>query len=351
MVVSLARRTVDLWRLEAYDYALPEGRIADRPAVPRESARLLHVGRAMADHTVGELPRLLRAGDLLVVNDTRVLPVRLEGRRGIARVAVLLHMRTTDGCWRAFARPAKRLKPGDTIVFAPEFTARVEAREEGEVTLRFELAEDEFARTLARHGAAPLPPYIARPPDARDRVDYQTMFARTDGAVAAPTAGLHFTPDMIAELERRGISRTTVTLHVGAGTFLPVKTEDLRAHRIHREWAQVPAETVAAIAATRKARGRVVAIGTTVLRALETAALSGVLAPFVGETDVFIGPDFRFRVADVLMTNFHLPRSTLLVLVSAFAGYERVRAAYDHAVADGYRFFSYGDACLLERAP
>ena len=340
-----------MWRLEAYDYALPEGRIADRPAAPRESARLLHVAREMADCTVGELPRLLRPGDLLVVNDTRVLPVRLEGRRGIARVAVLLHKRTTDGFWRAFARPAKRLKPGDTIVFAPDFAARVEAREEGEVTLRFEMAEDEFARKLARHGAAPLPPYIARPPDARDRVDYQTMFARADGAVAAPTAGLHFTPGMIAELERRGVARAAVTLHVGAGTFLPVKTEDLRAHRMHREWAQVPAETVAAIAATRKARGRVVAVGTTALRALESAALSGTLAPFAGETDLFVGPDFRFRVADVLMTNFHLPRSTLLVLVSAFAGYGRIRAAYDHAIAEGYRFFSYGDACFLERTP
>lgn len=341
----------DWWRLEGYDYALPEGRVAVRPASPRESARLLRVGERLSEHTVADLPQLLRSGDLIVVNDTRVLPVRLEGRRGIAKVAVLLLRHEGEGVWRALARPAKRLKPGDRVSFGADFEAEVLGREEAQVRLSFAYPPEGFARLLEAHGATPLPPYIERAPDAQDKSDYQTVFAKVEGAAAAPTAGLHFTEGLLAALAARGVARATVTLHVGAGTFLPVKESDLRRHRMHGEWLQVTREAVDAVEATRARGGRVVAVGTTALRALETAALGGALAPFAGETELFIHPGFQFRTADLLFTNFHLPRSTLLVLVTAFAGVARIRAAYDHAIARDYRFFSYGDACLLERAP
>jgi S-adenosylmethionine:tRNA ribosyltransferase-isomerase len=349
--MALPKHIEDWWRLDAYDYALPEGRIASRPASPREAARLLRVAERMSDHTVADLPGLLRPGDLLVINDTRVLPARLEGRRGIAKVGVLLLRHEGEGVWRALARPAKRLRQGDVLSLGEGFEAEVLWRDGGEVRLRFAYPPEAFARLLALHGAAPLPPYIDRAPDAQDKADYQTVFAKAEGAVAAPTAGLHFTQALLERLAARGVDRASVTLHVGAGTFLPVTEADLRRHRMHGEWLQVTQETVDAVARTRAQGGRVVAVGTTALRALETAALGGTLAPFAGETELFIHPGFRFRTTDLLFTNFHLPRSTLLVLVSAFAGSARIRAAYEHAIAQGYRFFSYGDACLLERAP
>jgi S-adenosylmethionine:tRNA ribosyltransferase-isomerase len=341
-----------------FDFPLPQERIADHPARPRDSARLLVVNRAgRSDRIVRDLPQLLRPGDLLVFNDTRVIPARLTGRRGAARVEVTLHKRETDNRWWAFARPAKRLRPGERIEFAADFAARVAAKGEGgEVLLDFETAGDHPAAlpaALRRHGQMPLPPYIRRPhgPEPADAEDYQTVFAAADGAVAAPTAGLHFTPALLAALAAAGIATTMVTLHVGAGTFLPVKTEDLSAHRMHAEAGEIGAGAVAAVAAARAAGGRVIAVGTTSLRLLETVAdADGQLRPFAGETDIFITPGSRFRITDMLLTNFHLPRSTLFMLVSAFAGIEPMRAAYAHAIGAGYRFYSYGDACLLERA-
>ena len=337
-----------------FDFVLPPACIADHPARPRDHARLLTVGgRELGDRHVFDLPGLLRPGDLLVFNDTRVIPARLDGRRGEARVEVTLHKREPSGHWLVFARPAKRLRPGQVIVFAPGFEAGVVGkREGGEVELAFETGEDGLFAALRTHGRMPLPPYIRRPEgaEAGDAEDYQTLFAARDGAVAAPTAGLHFTPALMAALAERGVAAAAVTLHVGAGTFLPVKVEDIRDHRMHAEFGEIGESAVAAIAAARKAGGRVVAVGTTSLRLLETAAASGDgLRPFSGETSIFITPGHRFRTADMLLTNFHLPRSTLFMLVSAFAGSERMREAYAHAIASGYRFYSYGDACLLER--
>ena len=341
-------------QLSDFDFDLPRDLIADRPAVPREAARLLHVTPgALVDRSVADLPDLLRPGDLLVFNDTRVLPARLVGRRGEARVEVTLHKASAPDRWRAFARPAKRLRPDDRIDFAPEFTAEVIAREAGEVELRFDCGGAALLDKLKRHGRMPLPPYIKRSEgtDERDAQDYQTIFAAKDGAVAAPTAGLHFTPDLLAALEARGVRRAAVTLHVGAGTFLPVTAEDPRQHRMHGEAGQIDAASAAAVNATRAAGGRIVAVGTTSLRLLEAAAgPDGQVPPFSGEVDLFILPGHRFKVVDLLLTNFHLPRSTLFMLVAAFAGLDRMKAAYAHAVAARYRFFSYGDACLLQRA-
>ncbi|HEV7369540.1 tRNA preQ1(34) S-adenosylmethionine ribosyltransferase-isomerase QueA [Arenibaculum sp.] len=337
-----------------FDFELPPGLIAGEPARPRDAARLLDVAEILADRVVRDLPDLLRPGDLLVYNDTRVIPARLAGRRGEARVEVTLHRREGPDRWRAFAKPAKRLRPGDTIAFAPGFSAEVVAKhDEGDVGLRFCVGGEALTAALHRHGTVPLPPYIRRPEGAtaQDAQDYQTVFASAEGAVAAPTAGLHFTPDLLRRLEARGIGRVPVTLHVGAGTFLPVKVEDVREHRMHAEWGEVPAGTVRAVEAARRAGGRIVAVGTTSLRLLESAAAEdGSLAEFAGDTDIFITPGYRFRIVDLLLTNFHLPRSTLFMLVSAFAGLERMRAAYAHAVAAGYRFYSYGDASLLRRA-
>jgi len=341
-------------RVDLFDFDLPEDRIALRPVVPRDAARLLAVeaGGALQDRTVAALPSLLRAGDVLVCNDTRVLPVQLFGTRGAARIGVTLHKRIDDRRWWAFARNARRLHAGDTIVFAPDLTATVAERTaDGQVLLEFS-CDGTLDAALAQTGVMPLPPYIAsrRPADARDAIDYQTLFARADGSVAAPTAGLHFTDDLLAGLEARGVSRVAVTLHVGAGTFLPVKTATIAEHVMHAEWGEVSASAAARINAARAGGGRIVAVGTTALRLLESAAdATGRLAPFAGETAIFITPGYRFRTADLLLTNFHLPRSTLFMLVCAFAGTARMQAAYAHAITSGYRFYSYGDACLLER--
>ncbi len=342
-----------------FDFHLPPERIATRPATPRDSARLLHVtATGLADHGVRDLPALLSPGDVLVFNDTRVLPARLNGRRGAARVSVTLLRRLTPGpdgeeVWRALAKPARKLRPGDLFEVAADLHATVRAREEdGAVVLAFHQQGAPFAAALEAHGHMPLPPYMGREDDGRDREDYQTVFARTPGAVAAPTAGLHFTPALLAALAARSVRTASVTLHVGAGTFLPVKTERAADHPIHSEWGQVPPETVAAVADTRARGGRVVAVGTTALRLLETAADGGGgIVPFHGDTDIFILPGYRFQVVDRLLTNFHLPRSTLFMLVCAFRGVTPMRAAYAHAIAAGYRFYSYGDACLLERGP
>ena len=340
-------------RTDDFDFDLPRELIAQHPVRPRDAARLLEVGDELADRAFRDLPELLGAGDILVFNDTRVIPSRLSGRRGAAAVEVTLHKAEGPGRWRAFARPAKRLRPGDRIDFADGLSAEVaDKREGGEVTLAFGLEDAALMAALEAQGAMPLPPYIRREggPEARDRHDYQTVFARRDGAVAAPTAGLHFTEAVLVALEARGVRRAAVTLHVGAGTFLPVKTELAEDHRMHAEWGEVGPEAVATIEAAREAGGRVVAVGSTSLRLLESAAgADGRLRPFAGETEIFILPGYRFKVVDLLLTNFHLPRSTLFMLVSAFAGTERMKAAYRHAIAARYRFYSYGDACLLHR--
>jgi S-adenosylmethionine:tRNA ribosyltransferase-isomerase len=342
-------------RLEEFDFDLPPELIADRPAVPRDASRLLHVRPdGIEDRRFVELPDLVRPGDLLIFNDTKVIPARLVGRRGLAVIETTLHLRVTADRWRAFARPARRLKPGDRIEFAPDFSAEVTGKGEGgEVELRFDHSGADLTAALERHGSMPLPPYNKRPDgaDARDRTDYQTLFARIEGAVAAPTAGLHFTPRVLAALKARGVETAAVTLHVGAGTFLPVKAEQAEQHRMHAESGEIGAATVEAIAAARARGGRVVAVGTTSLRLLESAAAGeGRVRPFAGETALYILPGFRFQVVDVLLTNFHLPRSTLFMLVAAFSGLTRMRAAYEHAKRAGYRFYSYGDACLLHRA-
>jgi S-adenosylmethionine:tRNA ribosyltransferase-isomerase len=342
-------------RLDDFNFALPQALIADHPCEPREAARLLVIpaSAGFEDRRIVDLPELLRPGDLLVFNDTKVIPARLEGRRGEATIEITLHRDLGGGAWRAFAKGARRLRIGDDIVFAKDFAAHVtEKHPEGDVTLRFDLEATAFREALPRHGAMPLPPYIKRPRggDARDRADYQTIFARTEGAVAAPTAGLHFTPTLLDALTERGIGWAMLTLHVGPGTFLPVKTADPRDHKIHAEWGVLSAETAERITATRHGGGRIVAVGTTSLRLLESAvAENGEVRPFAGETRLFILPGYRLRVIDLLLTNFHLPRSTLLMLVAAFAGLDRVKSAYAHAVASGYRFYSYGDACLIER--
>ncbi|MGB8274176.1 MAG: tRNA preQ1(34) S-adenosylmethionine ribosyltransferase-isomerase QueA [Alphaproteobacteria bacterium] len=348
-------------RTDAFDFALPRELIAAHPVAPRDAARLLVVGERMDDRRVRDLPSLLEPGDILVFNDTRVIPARLSGvrsgapgnERGKAKVELTIHRQEEPAVWRAFARPAKRLKPGDRVRFAGDFGCEIVARlEEGEVRLRFDRAGDDLRAALERFGAMPLPPYIPRPrgPDARDRADYQTMFAREDGAVAAPTAGLHFTPELQAALAARGIKYATLTLHVGAGTFLPVKVDDIRDHPMHAETGHITREAAAAINEARAAGGRVVAVGSTSLRLLETAAGSdGTIRPFDGSTDIFITPGYRFKAVDLLLTNFHLPRSTLFMLVCAFASTVRMKQAYAHAIAAKYRFFSYGDACLLYR--
>jgi S-adenosylmethionine:tRNA ribosyltransferase-isomerase len=341
-------------RVDLFDFDLPPALIADRPAVPRDSARLLEVAATLRDHIVRDLPVLLRPGDLLVFNDTRVIPARLFGRRGAAGVEVTLHKCVAADRWRAFARPARKLKQGDVIAFDGGLSTTVaEKGEGGEVELAFDRGGAELMAALAAVGRMPLPPYIKRPAgaDERDRADYQTIFAARDGAVAAPTAGLHFTPALLAALEARGVARVAVTLHVGAGTFLPVKAEDTKDHVMHAELGVIDAAAAAAVVQTRAAGGRIVAVGTTSLRLLETAAdESGRIRPFSGDTNLFITPGYRFKAVDLLLTNFHLPRSTLFMLVAAFAGLDRMKAAYEHAKAAGYRFYSYGDCCLLHPA-
>jgi S-adenosylmethionine:tRNA ribosyltransferase-isomerase len=343
-------------RVADFDFPLPRASIAAHPVEPRDAARLLVVEDGFQDRRIAELPLLLRRGDLLVVNDTRVIPARIHGRRGNAAIEATLHRAEGPGRWRAFVKGAKRLKPGDVISFAADFTATVTAKHrEGDVGLEFSRRGDDLRRALEAHGVMPLPPYIKRPAggNARDRADYQTIFARQDGAVAAPTAGLHFTARLLQALDLAGIGRIAVTLHVGAATFLPVKTADTEDHRMHAETGFISEAAASRINAARAAGGRVVAVGSTSLRLLESAAgEDGRIAPFAGETGIFITPGYRFRAVDLLVTNFHLPRSTLFMLVAAFAGLASMKAAYAHAVTQGYRFFSYGDACLLhpERA-
>ena len=356
-------------KLSDFDFDLPPDRIATAPAQPRDSARLLDLsGAAIADRHVGDLPDLLRAGDLLIVNDTSVIPARLIGKRGEAKISVTLHKyeghkyeghkNGGDAIWRVFAKPAKKCRPDDIIMFASDFGARVLGRGEGgDVELAFfdprsgaALDAEALNAGLDTYGTMPLPPYIARPDGVLDSdlEDYQTMFASQRGAVAAPTAGLHFTDGLISALQAKGVAIAAVTLHVGAGTFLPVTVEIIAEHKMHSEWGAVPADVAAKIIATKQAGGRVVAVGTTSLRILEASfAALGQIGPFAGETDIFITPGFQFNVVDMLMTNFHLPKSTLLMLVSAFAGHAPIMVAYEHAIASGYRFFSYGDACLL----
>jgi len=351
--------------LADFDFHLPEDRIALRPATPRTAARLLVVpGDAPFDDlTIADLPSQLRAGDVLVFNDTRVIPARLFGVRfrdgSSVKVEALLHRRLGPAAWSAFMRPGKRLRVGDRVRFealsggGESVEAAIEGKDEsGEVRLSFDRAGPALDAAVRNIGLTPLPPYIAakRAEDARDLVDYQTVYAREDGSVAAPTAGLHFTPELLAELAARGVGQAYVTLHVGAGTFLPVKTEVIADHRMHAEYGEVSPLTAAALNAARAEGGRIVCVGTTSLRLLESAATAtGEIAPFAGETDIFIRPGYRFRAADALLTNFHLPKSTLLMLVAAFSGLDRVRTAYAHAVVGGYRFYSYGDASLWFR--
>lgn len=338
-------------RVDAFDFDLPPDRIALRPASPRDSARLLALrGAALEDRTVAELPQLLRPGDMLVFNDTRVIPAQLEGLRGEARIGATLHKREGPRAWRAFIRNARRVRDGDRIDFRAGVFATAGSRlDDGSLLLEFE-GEEPVELLLERAGRMPLPPYIAgrRAADARDAEDYQTMFAREEGAVAAPTAALHFTPGLMAALAEAGIGHETLTLHVGAGTFLPVKVEDTAEHRMHSEWGRIDSAVADRLNSTRAAGGRIVAVGTTSLRLLESAAdAAGRVRPFEGDTAIFITPGYRFRAVDGLVTNFHLPRSTLFMLVSALMGLERMQAAYSHAIENGYRFYSYGDASLL----
>jgi S-adenosylmethionine:tRNA ribosyltransferase-isomerase len=351
-------------RTDLFDFDLPAERIALRPARPRDAARLLVVRPdALEDRVVRELPDLLREGDQLVVNDTRVIPASLSGRRigrgPQTRIEATLIKRLDGSRWVAFAKPGKRLAVGDTVRFGDEgkvcflgqLDATVEAKAEtGEVTLSFAFHGPMLDQAIAERGAMPLPPYIAsrRAADDEDRADYQTLFAHDEGSVAAPTAGLHFTDDLVARLKARRIGINTVTLHVGAGTFLPVKADDTADHRMHAEYGVVTEETARALNTARRAGGRIVAVGSTSLRLLESAAAAdGTIASFAGETAIFITPGYRFRAVDLMLTNFHLPRSTLFMLVAAFAGLDRMRQAYAHAIARDYRFYSYGDACLL----
>ena len=352
-------------RTDLFDFELPPESIALRPAHPRDAARLLVVqpGAALQDRRVSDLSQVLRPGDQLVVNDTKVIPAQLAGRRvgrdAEPHIEATLIKRLDGSRWQALVKPAKKLIEGDTIRFGNEgrvcllghLDAQVEAKgDNGEVTLTFSFHGPTLDQAIADVGAPPLPPYIAskRTPDAQDSSDYQTMFAVHEGAVAAPTAGLHFTPALEAALQARDIAIHRLTLHVGAGTFLPVKADDTAEHKMHSEWGTISAETAAALNAARAAGGRIVAVGTTSLRLLESAAdADGTIKPFSGDTDIFITPGYRFRAVDALMTNFHLPRSTLFMLVSAFSGLDTMKQAYAHAIAHGYRFYSYGDASLL----
>lgn len=338
-------------KVDLFDFDLPPERIALRPVSPRDAARLLVVTKnSHVDSIVRDLPGLLSAGDILVFNDTRVIPAQLEGRRGDARIGATLHKREGPRRWRAFIRNARRLRDGDVVDFGHDVLATVSDRDsDGSLALTF-AGSDPVELLLERAGRMPLPPYIAskRPTDARDATDYQTMFAREAGAVAAPTAALHFTPDLLGALADAGVSHATLTLHVGAGTFLPVKADDTNDHRMHAEWGRIDPVTANTLNAARARGGRVIAVGTTSLRLLESATgEDGVIRPFEGDTDIFITPGYRFKGIDGLLTNFHLSRSTLFMLVSSLMGTDRMQAAYRHAIDADYRFYSYGDACLL----
>ena len=355
-------------RTDLFDFDLPAESIALRPASPRDSARMLVVepSAGLRDRTVADLPQWLQPGDQLVVNDTKVISAQLRGRRigreTEPRIEATLIKRLDGSRWQALARPAKKLAAGDTVRFGHEgkvcllghLDAEVESKgEEGEITLSFSFHGPTLDQAIADLGTPPLPPYIAskRAPDERDAADYQTMFAAKEGAVAAPTAGLHFTPELETALRARGVGLHRITLHVGAGTFLPVKVEDTAGHKMHSEWGVITRETADALNAARAGGGRIVAVGTTSLRLLESATSEdGTVRPFADDTAIFITPGYRFRAVDILLTNFHLPRSTLFMLVSAFSGLETMKQAYAHAIARGYRFYSYGDACLLFRS-
>jgi S-adenosylmethionine:tRNA ribosyltransferase-isomerase len=345
-------------KLSDFDFHLPEGLIATRPARPRTAARLLLAeGDTITDLHVADLVDLFHPGDRLVLNNTKVIPARLTGTRHrdsaqgpvAAKIEVTLLEPAPQGEWVALAKPLRKLRAGEEIVFSPDLSARVVAIEAGQMRIAFNLTGPDFDAALAAAGAMPLPPYIAalRAPDEADKTDYQTVFARHSGAVAAPTASLHFTRELLEALAAKGVDFTEVTLHVGAGTFLPVKVEDVTTHKMHAEWGEVSAQAAAEIAATQAAGGRIIPVGTTALRLIESAAEGGEIAPFRGTTEIFIYPGYQFRVTDALMTNFHLPKSTLLMLVSALMGKDRMARIYKHAVDKGYRFFSYGDASLL----
>ena len=340
-------------KLSDFDFDLPERLIAVRPARPRSSARLLVADAdGINDLHVFDLPGILRPGDRLVLNDTKVIPARLTGLRlrgeSAARIEVTL-LEQTDGLWSALVKPLRKLRDGEVVVFSDALSGCLERRADGQGFIRFNLTGDAFDAALAQAGAMPLPPYIAalRAPDAADQTDYQTLWAAKSGAVAAPTASLHFDAGLMEALALRGVECSYVTLHVGAGTFLPVKVDDISLHKMHAEWGEVTAQAAAEINATKAAGGRIIPVGTTALRLIESAAQAGQLIPWQGDTDIFITPGFRFQIADGLMTNFHLPKSTLMMLVSALIGTDRVKAIYAHAIAGEYRFFSYGDASLL----
>lgn len=340
-------------RVDDFDFELPPRCIANRPASPRDSARLLRVtGAGLTDRSVRDLPSILLPEDVLVFNDTRVIPARLGGTRGAVDVEILLHHQEQPGQWLALARPAKRLKEGDTLRFADDFAATVLGRtNDGSVRLRFDQTDETFFSALSRYGHIPLPPYIDRPDDDADQTDYQTVYADKDGAIAAPTAGLHFTPRLFDALADAGIETEYVTLHVGLGTFQPIKVDDTDDHAMHSEWGEISSATASRLTKAKGEGRRLVSVGTTSLRLLESACTEdGVIKPYAGSTDLFIVPGYTFKAVDLLMTNFHLPRSTLFMLVSAFSGRDRMQSAYAYAIDNGYRFYSYGDACLLERA-
>lgn len=339
-------------RVDIFDYDLPVEKIATSPARPRDASRLLDLtGGKLADKTILDLPGIFQPNDLLVINDTRVIPSRLNGLRDSVKIEITLHKQIENGIWAAFARPAKRLKQGDKIVFNSTFKATVQSRNAGEVILDFQSDDQTILDELHKIGRMPLPPYIKRSELSKselDQQDYQSIFAKRLGAVAAPTASLHFTPALLNEIKLQGVKQVNITLHVGAGTFLPVTASDSDDHKMHSEWAELTNDAISLIKETKKSGGRIIALGTTVLRVLESAALNGELRAFSGETDLFITPGFTFRVVDLLLTNFHQPRSTLIMLVAAFAGTNRILEAYEYAKNNGYRFLSYGDACLIE---
>ncbi len=336
--------------VDEFDFILPRSSIAVSPAIPRESAKLLCVSGSFSDKRISDFPSILQKGDLLVFNDTKVIPARVHGKRGEAKVEVTLHKNMDSKTWKAFAKPAKKLKIGDIFLISSDFSAQVTAKDEGEVTLVFNVSGEEFYNLLNQYGMPPLPPYIERRDGVQksDIADYQTVYAKNRGAVAAPTAGLHFTDEILDKIRAVGADVAFTTLHVGAGTFLPVKVVDTKDHKMHSEYCVLSRDVAEKVNKTKESGGRVIAIGTTSLRVLESAADKvGHINPFEGETDIFITPGYRFKIVDKLLTNFHLPRSTLFMLVCAFAGTQRMKDAYQHAIENNYRFYSYGDACFL----
>lgn len=339
--------------LDDFNYTLPRARIATRPMEPKDHAKLLlSANEHLSDHHVFDLPALLHPGDLLIFNNTRVIPAQLQGKRGDVTIDVTLHQPVSKGCWSAFVKPAKRLRIADNVIFAHDFIAKVMHKtDNGQVHLAFDLDEETFKKKLAQYGAMPIPPYMDRKADQDDDIFYQTMFAQYDGAVAAPTAGLHFTPRLMHALEKVGIEVGFVTLHVGAGTFLPVRVHHIHEHQMHDEWGNISPETALQVNRAKEEGRRVIAVGTTSLRVMESAANAHArIQPYQASTDLFITPGYHFKIVDGLMTNFHLPKSTLLMLVSAFVGMEKMRAIYDHAIHHDYRFYSYGDTSLLLRS-